>query len=350
MKNTTIRSLLLGALLLPQATFAANPSFAPGDLVIHFQQRDGTSQRVYARLGSAALDFRGATTGPGAPDMLNIVNINAELTSAFGANWKDDDNLFVSVAGIYTNLSTPVAVNGDPGRTLYVGSPRTSVGAVGVAASAQKNTSGNTAHSSGANAMLSMLTTDFENNGSDNKEVIDSSPNKLLENHPFVLGGSQGTAYGTFPGGVQQQGSASAWGTFGGAGEVEFAIDLYRIYADTFNTDANRIEGPLRQGTFEGTITVDAAGNVSFLSQSAAGPFDVAVDSITTGSGSVSGKKVTINFTASGDVDVYASDNLSSWSKIGTSVTASPFVEDNVADSKRFFVLVKAGETYPPAP
>ncbi len=39
----------------------------------------------------------------------------------------------------------------------------------------------------------------------------------------------QGAAFNAFQGGVQQQGGALAFGTFGPAGQVEFALDLYRI-------------------------------------------------------------------------------------------------------------------------
>jgi fibronectin-binding autotransporter adhesin len=64
----------------------------------------------------------------------------------------------------------------------------------------------------------------------------------------------------------------------------------------------------------------------------------VTIDSITTGPGTNSGKMVTIAFTATGKVDVFASDDLQDWgAAIATGVAASPFVEDDVTDGKRFY-------------
>ncbi|WP_325100901.1 autotransporter-associated beta strand repeat-containing protein [Haloferula rosea] len=77
---------------------------------------------------------------------------------------------------------------------------------------------------------------------------------------------------------------------------------------------------------------------------------EVSVDSITTGPGTNSGLKVTLAFTADSDVDIYASDDLVNWTPIATNVAASPYEEDDVADTKRFYVVVTAGETFPPAP
>ncbi|MBJ7425050.1 MAG: hypothetical protein JHD23_11225, partial [Akkermansiaceae bacterium] len=66
--------------------------------------------------------------------------------------------------------------------------------------------------------------------------------------------------------GVQQRGSASVFGTFGLAGEVEFALDLQRLVPDgTVNTD--EVAGTSRTGSYEGTVTVGTTGNVSFITQ-----------------------------------------------------------------------------------
>jgi autotransporter-associated beta strand protein len=64
--------------------------------------------------------------------------------------------------------------------------------------------------------------------------------------------------------------------------------------------------------------------------------------------GSVSGSKVVLTFTADGPVDIYASDDLSSWgSPILSNVASSPVEIDNVTDTKKFFVIVSAGTAYP---
>jgi hypothetical protein len=98
---------------------------------------------------------------------------------------------------------------------------------------------------------------------------------------------------------------------------------------------------------FGGRVTGSLIDNI-VISTLGTAPAGINVNSITTAAGTNSGKKVTIDFTAPGLVDVYASDDLSNWSAIATNVAASPFIEDDVADPKRFYVVVTAGATYPP--
>ncbi len=77
-------------------------------------------------------------------------------------------------------------------------------------------------------------------------------------------------------------------------------------------------------------------------------PDAITIDSITTGPGTNSGKMATIAFTASGDVDVYASDDLQTWGvAIAEDVSASPFVEDDLPDAKRFYLFLPAGDPAP---
>ncbi|MGJ8726466.1 MAG: beta strand repeat-containing protein [Roseibacillus sp.] len=64
--------------------------------------------------------------------------------------------------------------------------------------------------------------------------------------------------------------------------------------------------------------------------------------------GTNSGLMFSVSFASSGDVDVYASSDLVNFgTPIAEDVSASPFVEDDVADAKRFYILVPAGQTFP---
>ena len=84
--------------------------------------------------------------------------------------------------------------------------------------------------------------------------------------NPFTTAGSiviQGTAFNIFGGGVQQQGAAGSFGNVWGAGDVEFALDLYRISAT--ESIPGQVPGVLRKGSYEGTMTVNSGGNVSFI-------------------------------------------------------------------------------------
>ncbi|GAA5127326.1 autotransporter-associated beta strand repeat-containing protein [Luteolibacter yonseiensis] len=59
-------------------------------------------------------------------------------------------------------------------------------------------------------------------------------------------------------------------------------------------------------------------------------------------------RKAVISFTASGAVDIYASGDLQNWgTAIATGVSASPFIEDNLGQDKRFYILVPAGAPAP---
>ena len=97
-------------------------------------------------------------------------------------------------------------------------------------------------------------------------------------------------------------------------------------------------------GTVSVNDTVIEAGNVILDP----GGDVLIIDSITTAPGTNSGVMVTIAFTAGSNVDVYASDDLINFgTPIATGVSVSPFVQDDIAGSRRFYVLVTAGETFP---
>ncbi len=107
------------------------------------------------------------------------------------------------------------------------------------------------------------------------------------------------------------------------------------------------------------TISITALqGNQTFhtyafanaLLEEAPASTEIVINSSLAEEGSLSGNLVTIDFTAPGLVDVYASDDLMTWSQIATDVASSPFIEDNIADPKRFYVLVTAGDPFPAAP
>lgn len=98
------------------------------------------------------------------------------------------------------------------------------------------------------------------------------------------------------------------------------------------------------------TVTAEAGTTVTYIPGGAA---NISVVSIITSAGTNPGtRKTSIAFTADGDVDVYASNDLSNWGApiaTGVPAAATPFVEDNIpaGNGKRFYVLVTAGKPYP---
>ena len=264
-----LRKLIAGGIAaLPMVipAFAQNTNHAPGDLVMFFQ-KTGSTNTVYARLGNAGVTFRGAAAGPDVANQVAFLNINTELTAAFGAGWASDPAIHAGLAGVWGTSTTSAALqDGDPHRTLYVSCPRTSVGTVGSANSTgwDMTLAGNNAMTSGAQGITSMNNV-LETNYNAAVVVSPIPPSFIAEQNP-ISGGVQGNAFNnTFAGGVQQPGSATSFGTFGAAGEVKFALDLYRILAR--NNVSGQVAGDLRVGSYEGTITLNSSGQVSFITQ-----------------------------------------------------------------------------------
>lgn len=252
---------------------AANSFYAPGDLVLFFQQEGGTNT-VYANLGNAATLYRGAATGVDVASNFNFLDINATLVSAFGAGWATDTTLYAGLAAVWgTSSSSTTLQNGDPHRTLYVSSARNSVGTLGSANSTgwDLGLAGDTAMSNGATGIATQNNV-FENNYNVAQTVSPTSTSGIDNANPFSSPGIQGPAFNAFSGGVQQVGSASTIGAFGGAGTAEFALDLFRIQAK--NNIAGQVGNgeTLRLGTYEGSVTVNTNGQVSFVTSAVPEP------------------------------------------------------------------------------
>ena len=246
---------------------ADNPFYAPGDLVLAFQQEGGTDT-VYANLGNAATLFRGTASGPGAANLINFKNINAELEQAFGADWESDVTIYAGLAAVWgTDPDDETLQDGDPHRTLYLSKSRAAVGTVGLAGSSTWMVNTNTGMTGASSNILNQNNV-LEQSYSVGTVVSPTATSRIDEQNPFLAAGVQGVAFGAFGGGVQQVGTAGSFGTFGAAGDVEFALDLYRIVA--VNGIDGQVSGVVRQGSYEGTITVNGSGQVSFISQGAA--------------------------------------------------------------------------------
>jgi hypothetical protein len=267
--TTLLLTSALAYVLGSTSVSAQNENFAAGDLVVYFQKFGG-GDTVYANMGNAATLFRGAAAGPGASNRVDFLNVNTELTSAFGAGWASDPDVYAGLAGVWgANVTNNTLQDGDPHRTLYISSSRTAVGTVGQPSSNGWNlyTAGNTAMTGGANAIYTqnnVLKVSFD----EAVEVVPVAISQIDNQNPFVNQEIQDNAFATFQGGVQQHGTAGSFGSFGAAGNVEFALDLYRILAK--NTISGQVAGELRIGSFEGTVTVNSSGMVSFISQGTA--------------------------------------------------------------------------------
>jgi hypothetical protein len=260
----TLLTALFGSSLSISSLQAQNPNYAVGDLVLFFQQQGG-SNTVYVSLGSAATLYRGTSAGPTADrQKLNIININAELVSAFGVNWATQTNVYAGLAAARSSSTGTGVIDGDQTRTLYVSRPRATVGTLGLADSTPWDVTNSLPYASSGQiiAMGNVLETTYTTAAA----VSPTSVSAIDNQNPFLSQGIQGTAFSGFAGGVQQPGSASAFGSFGPAGQVEFALDLNRI-VPRLDSETASVEVPGTQhiGTYEGTVVVSTSGMVSFI-------------------------------------------------------------------------------------
>jgi hypothetical protein len=241
---------------------AQNPGYAPGDLVLGFQNpggAQGSSETVLVSLGNTATVFRDATS-----NLINITNIGGALTTAFGANWWEASTLYMSIFGVWgTSSASSTLQNGDPQRTLYISNPRNSVGTPGLADSNAWTLATDTGMSTGATNIFATGNS-LETQGTTATAQISTTNTQLDENNPFIGPGQQGTAYGVFPGGVQDVFGPGAFGNLGGV-NAEAALDLYRIQARANVAGQYGFGGAIREGEYQGTVVIDQAGNVSFI-------------------------------------------------------------------------------------
>ncbi len=258
-KNILSKAILAvtGVVLSATSAMAQNPNYAPGDVVLYFQQFGG-SNTVALNLG-AGTTFRDATA-----NILNIANIGsllADNTTGFGSSWYDQSNLYMGAAGVRSNSPiTTTQVNGDGSRTIYVSQNRNVLGTEGSAGSIGLSGFSNTDMTTGSNGIIA-LTNRLETTSLTSTLVEGTSASVIDDQNPF-LGQNPGTAFGIFPGGVQTKFGTGSFGTFGGVA-AEAAVDLYRILAAA---PSGTVEsGPLRTGQFQGTFVIDQAGAVSFI-------------------------------------------------------------------------------------
>lgn len=238
---------------------AQNSAFDYGDLVLGFQATGGTGSGSYllARIGQAGL-LRDAV------GHVSLLNIGAQLTATFGANWFERTDLYVGVAAIASNDEfNGTLLNGDPDITPYIGIPRQSAGVEGTPSSFAPSLTGAQTQQA-ANGIFAAHNI-FETAGTGAVATISKGFNLVdYDDQNPIAAGVQGTAYDVFPGGAQVVLTAGLFGNVGGI-NAEAALDLYRI--QRFNDVPGQFGfgQPTDAGTFEGTVVIDNGGQVSLL-------------------------------------------------------------------------------------
>ena len=257
---------LLGLFVSAHSLRAQNTNYTPGDLVLFFQKSNGSTgsdQQVFASLGNTASVFREAFDDQ--TSLINVININTELTSAYGANWASATTLYGGAGGVWGNsgsLSSALQ-NADPNRTIYTTQRRSTIGTVGSQNSVGYSIGSDGAMTSIANSILAQ--NNILETGSANRVAVITaaqSPSQSINLQNPVGGNGWNN---NIPGDVVQQGGrTNNYGTFGSYTDVEFMWDLYRLQAKSNIANQYGFGDPLREGEYLGTMTLSSNGDVGF--------------------------------------------------------------------------------------
>jgi hypothetical protein len=259
-------AVALGAILVTGATaHAQNQDHAPSDLVLHFQNPGGSvgsSQTMIIALGNVSTFFRS-----GAPNTYtNLINIGSQLSTTFGSTWYEQTTLWAGAVGFRgTSDTLPNLYDLDPNRTIYATAKRDSVGTVGAANSTAPSITNDATMTSTVNS-INGVKGNLEALQPDNAVGVFPTSSSFVDDRNPFLGANQSTAYTGFPNGVQDNFFVGNLGSFGTAGTVELALDLYRLQARNDISGQYGFGDPVRQGQFLGTITIDQTGQVGFTS------------------------------------------------------------------------------------
>lgn len=258
-------AIVAGSAMIPVSDAAAqNANFATGDLVLFFQNPGGTTgsdQQVYVNLGNASTTFYSAYES--GSSLNDITNIGTLLSNTYGAGWASETTLYAGAGAAFSNLALSIAQDGDPYRTFYTTRARNSEGILGSANSVGITIGGTTAMSSTAASIIGQ-NTPFENEATSAAEAVLITGGQGTSNVPGQNQVGSAGWNGNIPGGVQQQGSASSFGTFLGYSNVEYALDLYRTQPVNNIAGQNEFGGDTLQGLYMGTLLIDNTGSVSF--------------------------------------------------------------------------------------
>ena len=255
------------ALAVSVSVIAATPAFAafdatfdPGDWILGVQNSTAAANVLEVNLG-AALQYKNAFNSNA--NILNIGNINAELTTLGGAAWYDNANLFFGVQGARTSTAAAGSAdaNGDFNSTLYVSNARAGGGTAGSANSSAWAIAASSVSTAAAGMIqVGNTFTGTPPPGTAVKLIPTSQPNDWSDLNP-VAGVTQGTAYGAFVGGIQYRFDTGLFddGTFAGLSGIEAVVDMYRIARFT---NGGSTPG---QGTYIGSFAIEHDGDVHFI-------------------------------------------------------------------------------------
>jgi uncharacterized repeat protein (TIGR02543 family) len=309
MNSLRIKTLICSAAAALTASITTAAPWGPpasGDLILGFQATGapGQSTNVFYNLGSVG-------TIKSNPNPGFIVNLNAELTAAFGANWYTRTDVYFGAYGQKSGSSTGTDSNGDPNRTAYLTRATNLVG-------------GATLHSGYSSTALGSAYTKHLG-------MVDA----FSVPEYGITANSNGVASPTETGNGQfWQNSWTKWNPLSGA--VIAAFDIFNPGlqnnfgkgSSPTRVDLQRLARPTSgtaTATYLATIEVASNGNVSIVANVVNYTLNHSVDPVGTGtiSGATNGQSFSSGATATLTATANAGYKFSSWSG-DASGTANP--------------------------
>lgn len=260
--------LLLTSAAIVSTVSSLQAAGNPGDLILGFVAGggQGSNETLLLNLGPAATYRDNFDAGT---NRLNFLSIGTQLATQFGATWHERNDLYVSFFGCASSNNTnSLLYSGDPARTLYVSASRTAAGNPGSPSSGGWSIGGNTSMTDSASIMVDVAKKYFE--ASADAQTVAVIPKSDANTLDEFTRPATNDSFGSFNGGAEQIFATGPWGTFGDAGAVEAALDLYRLQAKNNVTGQYGLSGAIREGTYKGTFTVSQTGQVSFIAKGAA--------------------------------------------------------------------------------
>jgi len=199
-----------------------------GNLVLAFQNPGGAT-------GASSTLLLDLTTPSSLRDAAGFVNLGSfnNISSVFGSTWYDAATLHVSAVSTWrTSNTSTTLLNQDPANTIYVSRARQSAGTAGYASSSgvqMTQTGVSTANTNIRSTIGPTSSTYFAGSSIIGDTAVDAQGTgglKLVNYNPTsgVL-----NAYQAFDGGLQQKFDSAAAFSFGTVGNVEAALDIYRV-------------------------------------------------------------------------------------------------------------------------
>lgn len=252
--TSPLRSALLGMTASALMTSAASAAFTfnNGDLILGFHATGSTGAQtnVYFNLGNPT-SYRDGASNP------DLGNIGGTLTSVYGANWYDRDDLFF---GAVANLSDkyPIgsgkfgavgAVSGDPSLTLYASRPAAGSGQSVLFTGFTFEDLVNPAKG------ITTLESTFASLGSGNLDgtlLINASTHPTIWNSSWSAFNGPSYSFTALPG-IEQH--------FGNSGDETY-LDIQRILSISNGADP---AGPVGTGEYIATLVIGRDGSIGVI-------------------------------------------------------------------------------------